>query len=208
MVRGSSTCMPQVNHLSTTECFLSFRLQKYVYTHIHMCICIYWRRTWQPTRRLAWKIPQSEELGGLHSMGSRRVRHDWATSLSLFTFMHWRRKWQPTPVFLPGESQGPGSLVGCRQWGCTVWHDWSDLAAAAAYVYTHILMYTGVCKCTYAFMCVYINIHVCMCTFICSFLCVYECVCAYKHVYTCVNILACVCVSERESKRETRQAGK
>ena len=37
-----------------------------------------------------------------------------ATSLSLFTFMHWRRKWQPTPVFLPGESQGWGSLVGCR----------------------------------------------------------------------------------------------
>ena len=36
------------------------------------------------------------------------------TSLSLFTFMHWRRKWQPTPVFLPGESQGWGSLVGCR----------------------------------------------------------------------------------------------
>ena len=42
-------------------------------------------------------------------MGSRRVRHDWATSLSLFTFMHWRRKWQPTPVFLPGESQGQGT---------------------------------------------------------------------------------------------------
>ena len=33
---------------------------------------------------------------------------------SKFTFMHWRRKWQPTPVFLPGESQGQGSLVGCR----------------------------------------------------------------------------------------------
>ena len=27
--------------------------------------------------------------------------------------MHWRRKWQPTPAFLPGESQGWGSLVGC-----------------------------------------------------------------------------------------------
>ena len=40
-------------------------------------------------------------------------------SLSLFTFMHWRRKWQPTPVFLPGESQGRGSLVGCRLWGHT-----------------------------------------------------------------------------------------
>ena len=30
--------------------------------------------------------------------------------------MLWRRKWQPTPVFLPGESQGRGSLVGCRLW--------------------------------------------------------------------------------------------
>ena len=39
--------------------------------------------------------------------------------LSLFTFMHWRRKWQPTPVFLPGESQGRWSLVGCRLWGHT-----------------------------------------------------------------------------------------
>ena len=36
-----------------------------------------------------------------------------------FTFMHWRRKWQPTPVFLPGESQGQGSLMGCRLWGRT-----------------------------------------------------------------------------------------
>ena len=58
---------------------------------------------------LAWKIPWMEE----------RVGHDWVTLLSLFTFMHWRRKWQPTPVFLPGESQGWGSLVGCRLWGHT-----------------------------------------------------------------------------------------
>ena len=36
-----------------------------------------------------------------------------------FTFMHWRRKWQPTPVFLPGEPQGWGSLVGCHLWGHT-----------------------------------------------------------------------------------------
>ena len=61
---------------------------------------------------LAWKTPWTEEPGRLQSMGSLRVRHDWATSLSLFTFMHWRRKWQPTAVFLPGESQGWGSLVG------------------------------------------------------------------------------------------------
>ena len=81
---------------------------------------------------LAWKIPWMEEPGRLQSMGSRRVRHDWATSLSLFTFMHWRRKWQPTPVFLPGESQERRSLEGCHLWDHTVGHDWSNLAAAAA----------------------------------------------------------------------------
>ena len=53
---------------------------------------------------LTWQIPWIEEPGRLQSMGLLGVGHDWATSLSLFTFMHWRRKWQPTPVFLPGES--------------------------------------------------------------------------------------------------------
>ena len=81
---------------------------------------------------LAWKIPWTEEPGRLQSMGSLRVGRDWATSLSPFTFMHWRRKWQHTPVFLPGESQGQGTLVGCCLWGRTVRHDWRDLAAAAA----------------------------------------------------------------------------
>ena len=74
---------------------------------------------------LAWKTPWTEEPGRLQSMGSLKVGHDWVTSLSLFTFMPWRRKWQPTPVFLPGESQGWGSLVGSHRVG----HDWSDLAA-------------------------------------------------------------------------------
>ena len=68
---------------------------------------------------LAWKIPWTEEPGRLQSMRSLRVGQDSATSLSLFTFMPWRRKRQPTPVFLPGESQGRGSLVGCRLWGRT-----------------------------------------------------------------------------------------
>ena len=68
---------------------------------------------------LAWRIPGTGEPGGLQSMGLLRVGHNWATSLSLITLMHWRRKRQPTPVFLPGESQGRGSLVGCRLWGCT-----------------------------------------------------------------------------------------
>ena len=68
---------------------------------------------------LAGKIPWMDEPGGLQSMGSLRVGQDRATSLSLFTFMRWRKKWQPTPVFLPGESQGQGRLVGCCLWGCT-----------------------------------------------------------------------------------------
>ena len=66
---------------------------------------------------LAWKIPWMEEPGRPKSMGSLRVGHDWATSLSLFTFKHWRRKWQPTPVLLPGKSHGRRSLVGCSPWG-------------------------------------------------------------------------------------------
>ena len=48
------------------------------------------------------------------------------TQLSNFTFMHWRRKWQPTPVFLLGESQGQGSLVGYHLWG----HTKSDMTEA------------------------------------------------------------------------------
>ena len=82
---------------------------------------------------LAWKVPSTEKPGGRQSMGSRRVRHDWATSLSLFTFMHWRRKWQPTQVFLPGESQGQGRLVGCCLWGRTELDMTAVTAAAAAW---------------------------------------------------------------------------
>ena len=67
---------------------------------------------------LAWKIPCMEKPGRLQSMESLIL-----TRLSnytfTFTFMHWRRKQQPTPVFLPGESQGWGSMVGGRLWGRT-----------------------------------------------------------------------------------------
>ena len=44
---------------------------------------------------LAWKIPWMEEPSRLQSRGSLRVRHDWASSLSLFTFMHWRGNGSP-----------------------------------------------------------------------------------------------------------------
>ena len=111
----------------------------YTFTHWKSTFRFKWYRLflWEKVMAphfctLAWKILWMEESGRLQSMGSLRIRHDWATSLSLFTFMHWRRRWPPTPVFLPGESQGRRSLVGCRLWGCTVRHDWSNLAAAAA----------------------------------------------------------------------------
>ena len=87
---------------------------------------------------LAWKIPWMEEPGGLQSMGSLRVGHDSVTSLSLFTFMHWRRKWQPTPVFLPGKSQGWGSLAGCRLWGRTE----SDTTEATQQQQQHTVLMT------------------------------------------------------------------
>ena len=94
--------------------------KNFVYEFSFFYIYIYWRRQWHPTPVLSpGKIPWTEGPGGLQSMGSLRVGHDWATSLWLFTFMHWRRKWQPTPVFLPGESQGWRNLVGCRLWGRT-----------------------------------------------------------------------------------------
>ena len=41
------------------------------------------------------------------------------TEVTWHARMPWRRKWQPTPIFLLGESQGQGSLVGCHLWGCT-----------------------------------------------------------------------------------------
>ena len=54
--------------------------------------------------------------GGAWWAAVHGVAESW-TRLSDFTFTHWRRKWHPTPVFLPGESQGQRSLVGCRLWG-------------------------------------------------------------------------------------------
>ena len=77
---------------------------------------VYYKVTYKD---LPGKSHGPRSLVGLWCMGSLGVEHDWVASLSLFSFMHWRRKWQPTPVFLPGESQGWGSLVGCHLWGCT-----------------------------------------------------------------------------------------
>ena len=100
---------------------ICYVIQSVYFSTLWMCIfsCMLLLLVAPHSSTLAWKIPWTEEPGRLQSMGLLRVRHDWATSLSLFTFMYWRRKWQPNPVFLPGEPQGRGSLVGCRLWGHT-----------------------------------------------------------------------------------------
>ena len=85
---------------------------------------------------LAWRIPGMADPGGLRSMGSWRVGHDWATSLSLFPFMPWRRQWQPNPMFLPGECQGQRSLVGSHRVG----HNWSNLAVGIGNEHQQILI--------------------------------------------------------------------
>ena len=86
------------------------------------------RRQWQPTPvLLPGKSHGWRSMVGCSPWG-HRVRHDWETSLSLFTFMHWRRKRPTTPVFSPGESQGwePGGLPSMGLY--RVGHDWRDLA--------------------------------------------------------------------------------
>ena len=94
---------------------------------------------------LAWKIPWTEDPGGLQSMGSLRVGYDWATSLSPFTFMRWRRKWQPTHSSvlawrIPGTGE-PGGLLsmGSHRGG----HNWRDLAAAMPDNHFLILCFYG-----------------------------------------------------------------
>ena len=70
-----------------------------------------------PSSTLAWKIPWMEEPGRLQSMGLLRVGHDWAASLLLSCIGEGNGN--PLLVFLPGQSQGWGSLVGCHLWDRT-----------------------------------------------------------------------------------------
>ena len=50
----------------------------------------------------------------VHGVAKSQTRQSDFHSLWHILGNSWKRKWQPTPVFLPGESQGPGSLMGCH----------------------------------------------------------------------------------------------
>ena len=114
---------------SKTPLYLSSNLRplgfSWNFDSSHLAVLLKYSRTTDregdgtPLQYSCLENPMDGGAWWLQSMGSLRVGHDWATSLSLFTFMRWRRKWQPTPAFLPGESQGRGSLVGCCLWGRT-----------------------------------------------------------------------------------------
>ena len=102
----------------------------FIYSSMYLFV---WRRQWHPTSvLLPGKIPWAEEPGRLQSMGSLRVRHDWATSLSLFTFILVEGNGNPLQCSWlenPREGESGGLLsMGSHRVG----HDWSDLAVAAA----------------------------------------------------------------------------
>ena len=81
---------------------------------------------------LAWKIPWAEEPGRLQSMGSLRVRQDWATSLSLFLFHALEMEMATHSSVLAWRIPGAGEPGGLMSMGShRVGHDWSNLAAAA-----------------------------------------------------------------------------
>ena len=74
-----------------------------------------------------------EEPGKLQSMGSLRVGHGWATSLSLFHFHALEKEMATHSSVLAWRIPGTGELGGLLSMGLQrVGHDWSNLAAAAA----------------------------------------------------------------------------
>ena len=99
---------------------------------------------------LVWEILQTEEHGGLQSIGLKRVEHDWSNFICLHAKINmsfpggsdgkeftcnagdlgldswvrktpWWREWLPTSLFLPGEFHGKRSLAGYSPWGCKEW---------------------------------------------------------------------------------------
>ena len=124
-------------HLNVKNNFSSFLQFLVSLSHGNILVVLYYKpeKAMAPhSSTLAWKIPWMEEPGGLQSMGLLGVGHDWATSLSLFTFhFHALEKEMAThSSILAWRIPGTGEPGGLPSMGShRVGHDWSDLAAAA-----------------------------------------------------------------------------
>ena len=92
------------------------------------------------SRTLAWKIPWTEEPGGLQSMGSLRIGHDWVTSLSLFTFMHWRRKWQPLQCSCLENPRDRGALWAAVSAVAQSWTRLKRLSSSSSNYILHMVI--------------------------------------------------------------------
>ena len=107
----SNSSMENIHHKNTT--------QNYVSTQIFICqvACVgIWSIWWREKRHLCKNLSgtggfpygSASKEATCNAGYTRRFRfHPWVGKIP------WRRKWKPTPVFLPGESHGQRSLVGC-----------------------------------------------------------------------------------------------
>ena len=119
-------CMGRCKPLGSLNSFLSYAPQlsgaKSYFLIVYILYCLFSCGGWLLFASLQLTPLQYSCLENPMDRGAWKaavygVTEGW-TRLSdfTFTFMHCRKKWQPTPVFLPGESQGRGSLIGCCLW--------------------------------------------------------------------------------------------
>ena len=127
----------------TFECWIPLHIHTHIYTHTYIvCINIYILEKEMATHSstLVWKIPWVEEPGRLQSMGSQRVGHDWATSLSFSIVPFGEGNGNPLQ-FLPGESHGQRGLVGYSLWG----YKELDMTKQHTHTHTHIYICGNTC---------------------------------------------------------------
>ena len=119
--QGSDPGLPHCSLLQFFTIWATRETLIYSYMFLFLNICMYLNGEGNgtPLQHSCLENPMDAGAWWAAVYGVTKSRTWLSDFLSLFTFMHWRRKWQPTPVFLPGESQGWGSLVGCRLWGHT-----------------------------------------------------------------------------------------
>ena len=66
----------------------------------------------------SWPLVEEASLTEIRAKAKNKAKKV-TTKINVNQMWDWGRKWQPAPVFLPGESQGWRSLMGCRLWGRT-----------------------------------------------------------------------------------------